>query len=263
MPKLKNIEVHARGTQNFDITFNRTYPCKVLADGVFYAEIDENQITEFEATLPRCEQGTTVDLHRNKHAWLDHGKDGRRYVAGKTLDIVQAALQKHARWKVEVTRDEQLVIFYWESSDARYFVSANGQVSPNGVDAGPGGEWHGTGNTHMFSRKGFGSNIAAIIVKRVVSTGRDGAKSIDYERVYTDKNDLGPEGTRLNTFGDQPWPSRPSHREKEGQFIPYTEKAAKFFADMLQDACEEADRRRRFFADPDKIARDIENGVKI
>lgn len=252
MPKLKDLHVRANANGNFDIGFSRVYSCKVLTDGVFYAAIDDDALlAEFQAMY--------VDQIVGVGSWLTNDTKHQPQLAANTLHELQAALQAHARSKVETTQETTTVIFYWQDDSAHYFVTDNGLVEPNGFGSTT-GSWNER-RSSFHGVEGYAVSIGAVIAERTVSTSATGVQSVTYARPLAD--DLGPHGCRLCRFTRMPWPNRPTPRmPTEQAFVPYTEKSAKLFADLLQEACDLAERRKTFFANVDTLAKDIESGMK-
>ena len=228
------------------ISFRALYPCKVNSKGDFFARIKTEDLTQF-TSIVEAHSGVTII----------RDKSGEYDLTAKTLAELQRVCDEFARWQIEVDRKEEIRIYYKIKTSADFWLTDNNQVTPNG-EGETTGAWSKDCKVEMAFGSGapFSVGLGATIRKHVVMTPRTGKPAIVLE--FVDKENLGVEGQRLMRFRDQPRPAVLGDRIELAS-IPYTEEAAKFFADHLQRICEEADVFARFFKQgEEQIAADIE-----
>jgi hypothetical protein len=170
---------------------------------------------------------------------------------------VQKLMQEHL--SVETTRERVIVydidlrVSYWECLD--------GSIHPNGSNAKD-GQWSKVGNRLSFSQDThgpFGIGLFAEVVDRVTHKRANSTKT---EFEYADTGNHGP-------LKGMEWAFRLNHFIKcttkknyaSLDSMPYTEEAARFFAESLTAICTMARTMDSFFSDPAKLQLAITNGA--
>lgn len=253
MPKLKPINIVEQGL--------------IEGDEINYmAEVTVTQEGEFRVQFPLKHREELLEIA------YEMGIGGRivtgsanSYMSGKTLDEARSLLHKVFKSFLACAVEETLVISYAHLMHYSIWICQDGALVPNGymdptVKPGqsPGRDkgWHGTlDSSHRWPV--FDIGLYARVQRKRVFTRSTGTKTEYDEQSLV----LGPEGERLNAYcGFGRDFHGPALKFKE---IPYTEEAAKFFADALLSMVRMAMQIEQFFAEPAALQTAIQNRATL
>lgn len=224
MPKVKSIHayawVHGGGS---DQTFSQDYKCTVFADGDFETTIPSELREEWKTLFPRAK--------------FRQSKTGNSVVVTKSRDEAVSMCNTHAEWRVETKEESELRIYYSFTTSARFARSPNGAIYADGDLAGEGYKYNEPTDRIRGPAKSFSVGLGACVVEAVRRTSRDGATSHEFH-VARELDEQGERLTRYNCWVEP----NPGAFAQSPKWMPYTPERAAWFADRLQEQCEEADR---------------------
>lgn len=229
MAKLAPFELTRHDT-TAGINYCEKFTPKVDRNGVFSVELPDH-LLPIHISLGEKEKSAT--------GFKRHGTAA----TSNTLDSLKADLRACLDEYHKSEISEEAVILYRFTRDAHYVISDDGRVFPEGNAADAAGYPYGkrsqwapdlpgarTFSTDTVSAYSVGF-AAKVYLKRTFK--RATATTVDYERWEGE----GAQGKRLNSFA-RVWMTEstrsPHDRPKPGVLeMPYTEEAAKFFADNM------------------------------
>ncbi|KKL92225.1 hypothetical protein LCGC14_1886820 [marine sediment metagenome] len=265
-----------------DNSEERSFASKVTVtqDGLFHMTIPADLVDCVQANL---EQGCGLDQFRRRVKPTSMlPKDLKRTVGivtdrvtGPSLDACKRSIEKGLRdWlKCEIT--EETVIRYGKRTKTAYWKMADGTIYANGGDCendpnyltdGPqhdprNGGWHGKLDA-ITHNAGYMVSLFASIHKKTTYTR---GSVVEHKYSRPDFSNFSHEtwGERLNCFvglaEDGGWMEDGIECEE----MPYTEKSAKFFYEVLIGMCTFADKIEVFFAEPENVMKAIEVGTTL
>jgi hypothetical protein len=250
MAKIKTNRIKQRSLSGEVMEFSSEIT--VASDGVFAATIPE----ELEPTATALAGAPEWRPHvRVDRARVNHRITGR--MLDKIEEFIRAAVIEHL--SVEITRER--VILYAHTNKTSFSRATDGTIHPNGYFAGEGAQWAGnSGISASNVPRQFSVGLTACVRDKVTYTRPSGS------RVVYDK----PEGegadhwdqtplTRLNAF----ILSGPTGGGGDTHEMPYSDKAANFFADMLLAMCRLGEQLDQFLGDKDRLSLAIDRGALL
>lgn len=231
---------------------------------------------EFHMTVPD-DLETSIRAHITPHSDTYMSRSQRPHmtlrVSGDSLNDCKAAIDAGLRDWMACEISEELVIRYGHRIKTTYWKMPDGTIYANGYDARndqnydherdrapENGTWHGTldATTHA---PGYSVELVADIAKRITYTRESGSKVV-YEGPDFDNFSYTTYGERLNNFvGLRTSDGGYFHDAIDLTDLPYSEKTAKFFYDMLIGMCAFSDKIEIFFAEPETVIEAIESGA--
>ena len=219
MANLAPINIHVANPDDRNVFIDRKFPLKVNSKGVFFVEISDDDAPSL------------TNHGHNKNRW-EVNRNDVNFLVGSSVEAVTKILTEWLRDEVRASVTTRTLILYNFSGVCPH-VDDNGVIRRNGNECDdynglPGNPWRGEGSFHNSAREiGF---AASIIVEQVTSLA-NGIKS--YKYITVNKDDLGVHGNAL-----QRWTVGVSHGSYRGapttaEHVPYTEKNAKFFDDLI------------------------------
>ena len=229
----------------------------------FSADVSVDSEGVFSIVIPDDLAETARGLPWDGHAQYHHGKVAvtrprvQWRVSSKSLDsataFVRSAMKKHLDAVVIVER----VICYSHNVAVTYWEDPDGTIHPNGY-AGTrredGGRWQGNLNAQTTTTH-FSVGLWARVFDRHTITRGEFTKVIFERPADIDHLDASSPVGRLNSFTGLHY--------KPGEltpWMPYTDEAAIFFADMLTRMCALARGMNEFMGSPDRIQVAIKSG---
>lgn len=234
-------------------------------DGVFHLTVPDDLEDSICVHLV-AESGSVLDRYRS---------DTSLRVSGRSFKDCKQAIGKGLEDWLACETVEELVIRYGYRIKTTYWKMPDGAIYANGSDAvnDPNydhearndkrinGTWHGPldATTHA---PGYSVELIAVVAKRVTHTRTSGSKVEYTGPEFDDHFSAETHGERLNQFvglhtgSDSYW-----HDAIELTDMPYSERAAKFFYDMLIGMCAFSDKIDTFFAEPANVIEAIESGA--
>lgn len=268
MAKLPSFEIRRRDDEA-GINYCESFTPKVDRNGVFSVTLPAHLEPIFSVLSEKARKEFTKGR-------FQFGRGGD--AASDTLEAVKRDLREclDVYHKCEIV--DEVVILYNFTREAHYVVSTNGRVFPDGHAATAAGCTYGehadwapnlprSQSPFTDTETAYSIGFAARVYRKR-SFKRATASTVTYVRHDSWKDaggmwhDIGEQARRLNSFIKISLVSGaygserccPKHGVLE---MPYSEEAAKFFADSMQGLCELAERMTRFFGDAAAIQKAI------
>jgi hypothetical protein len=230
----------------------------------FTSEINVDSAGIFTATIPE-ELAKTAEALRLAPEWRPHVRVGKarinHRVSGGLLDRIEAFIRAAMHDYLAVTVTRERVILYTHSNMTTFSRAKDGSIHPNGYFAGDGSEW--AGNTRISASSTpsqFSIGLSACVRDKVTYTRPAGSRVLyedpsDEGGSYWDINPM----RRLNAFILR-GPAGAGHDVHE---MPYSDRAADFFSDLLLAMCRLGEQLDSFIGDKDQLAIAIERGGRL
>lgn len=204
------------------------YDINVSVDGKFYTTLPQD-IVEI---LEKCGVGLSYSRRRKKGYFESETKEGLIKLIDKVIDEL----------RVKEKISEDLVIRYEIRTQCGYCVDKDNTIKPNGSwvdeDTFQKNNWsHGTAGIELSWSKGspYGFLIYAEAFYKRVYKYKSGREQTEYDEIAAEDVPLGHENYYLNFLNS----FIKIHYEEEHdiQEVPYTEKTAKFFCELIVGVC--------------------------
>ena len=232
--------------------------CPVYVDsrGEFSAELD-----------PRIDESAhrMDSVHRHKGFVELKMYRGKWRVYSRQLEVIREFLKAAAEDTMQCEVIRERVIAYRIETVASFYITSDGGFHPNGChpEGGvmSGGWWkqrrkgRNYGSDHQ---PGYRIGLGAAVLDRLTYRRKSG-DTVVYEYVRYDEDEQVEVRARdLNTFS-----SGVNLDDGDVDFMPYTEEAAAFFADMIRRMCHMVKAVDDFFADKPRLERLIAEGKPL
>ena len=251
MAKISPIEFSVKSNNEYG--YKRfVIPCFVYSDGTFKAQIEDEHVQD----CVRRDFAGKLEKGDVRH---EHIK-GRFMVGSQTLAKLTVYLKNLMEKDLESTVTEEILLAYTQHISAFFWRNADGDLSAHADKSE--GEWVKLGRAD-FNDTSLSFSVGAVCIKRTTYTNHEGSSvkhSIVSQGANGDNLEIGPFGNELTRWCrrfvrvdalDRGW------GDTNIKLIPYTEKAAEFFYNLVYSTALLCDKAYQFLADETMLSNAI------
>lgn len=209
----------------------------------FDSKIYVNSEGTFEIVLPEFLQPIANTMIESYPVSLHfQRKTNEIRVAGKTMKECKTFIDDVIDEYLKCEIKEEKVIVYSTDIHACYYRLPNGSVSQTNPEET--GTWQGGSSSSCFSQHYFVGIAVGVYLKKIYTRGDKTECKYEWFRDQDNEDCL---ENKLNGFNAMSV-GRPGE-DRDLLEMPYSEKAARFFYDVVMGMCRLADKMRIFFGD--------------